>query len=304
MKPSYLIILLLLNFCWAAVYSAYKVVGLSLPTGGIVTLRFGLAALCLLFLWPWLPEPAPRGWDLVKTCLMGLVLYVLGQRLQVFGNQLSTAGNSSVLMSVEPILTSVAAALFLRERIGPRRIAGFAMGILGVVLLNNVWSRNFAWAGLSASLIFISSFVCEAAYSVIGKTIILRASVIKMLTISLLIGTGVNLLIDGRETFSLAQHLSANAWVLLILMAVICTAVGYTFWFVVLKECPVNVAALTIFAQSVFGVLIAAVWLKERLHWGQFWGSLVITVGLVLGLSRQIKTVETNAEVDSEGSAR
>jgi drug/metabolite transporter (DMT)-like permease len=233
-----------------------------------------------------------------------LVLYVLGQRLQVFGNQLGTAGNSSVLMSVEPILTSVAAALFLRERIGPRRIAGFAMGILGVVLLNNVWSRNFAWAGLSASLIFISSFVCEAAYSVIGKTIILRASVIKMLTISLLIGTGVNLLIDGRETFSLAQHLSANAWVLLILMAVICTAVGYTFWFVVLKECPVNVAALTIFAQSVFGVLIAAVWLKERLHWGQFWGSLVITVGLVLGLSRQIKTVETNAEVDSEGSAR
>jgi drug/metabolite transporter (DMT)-like permease len=178
------------------------------------------------------------------------------------------------------------------------------MGILGVVLLNNVWSRNFAWAGLSASLIFISSFVCEAAYSVIGKTIILRASVIKMLTISLLIGTGVNLLIDGRETFSLAQHLSANAWVLLILMAVICTAVGYTFWFVVLKECPVNVAALTIFAQSVFGVLIAAVWLKERLHWGQFWGSLVITVGLVLGLSRQIKTVETNAEVESESSAR
>ena len=44
MKPSYLIILLLMNFFWAAVYSAYKVIGPDLLTGGIVTLRFGLAA--------------------------------------------------------------------------------------------------------------------------------------------------------------------------------------------------------------------------------------------------------------------
>ena len=33
------------------------------------------------------------------TCLMGLVLYVLGQRLQVYGNEIGTAGNSSVLMA-------------------------------------------------------------------------------------------------------------------------------------------------------------------------------------------------------------
>ena len=42
MKPAYLIILLVMNFFWAGVYSAYKVMGDDLPTGGIVTLRFGL----------------------------------------------------------------------------------------------------------------------------------------------------------------------------------------------------------------------------------------------------------------------
>jgi len=125
MKPSYLIILLLMNLCWAAVYSAYKVLGRDLDTGAIVTLRFGLAALCLLLAWPWLPGPAPRGRALAKTCLMGLLLFVLGQRLQVYGNHLGTAGNSAVLMAVEPLMTSLAAALFLREHIGPRRLAGF-----------------------------------------------------------------------------------------------------------------------------------------------------------------------------------
>lgn len=282
-----------MNFFWAAVYASYKVVGQNLPavgtTGAIVTLRFGLAALCLLFAWPWLPGQAPRGRDLVKTCLMGLIVFVLGQRLQVYGNQLGTAGNSAILMAVEPLITSLAAALFLREHIGPRRMAGFLLGMVGVALLHEVWRRDFQWMGLAASLIFVSSFVCETAYSVIGKPIIAGASLMKVLAISLLVGTAANLLIDGPETLQAAKMLPPQAWGLLLGLAIVCTAIGYTVWFVVIRECPVNVAALTIFAQSVFGVALAALWLREKLHWGHLLGSLAIVAGLVLGLSRQIK---------------
>jgi drug/metabolite transporter (DMT)-like permease len=265
------------------------VLGHDLTTGGIVTIRFGLAGLCLLVAWPWLPGSAPRGRDLVKSCVMGFILLVLGQRLQVYGNELGTAGNSAVLMAVEPLITSLAAALFLREHIGPRRLAGCGLGMCGVVLLNGVWRKDFQWTGLAPSLIFISSFVCEAAYSVMGKPIVARASVMKMLAISLLVGTAANLLIDGPATLRAAQTLPAQAWLLLLALAVVCTAIGYSVWFIVIRECPVNVAALTIFVQSVFGVAIAALWLGEKLHWGQLLGSITIVAGLVLGLSRQIQ---------------
>ena len=50
-------------------------------------------------------------------------------------------------MAVEPLITSVAAALFLREHIGPRRLAGFGLGMCGVVLLNGVWRKDFQWTG-------------------------------------------------------------------------------------------------------------------------------------------------------------
>jgi drug/metabolite transporter (DMT)-like permease len=289
MKPSYLIILLVMNFFWAAVYSSYKVIGQHLPTGAIVTLRFGLAGLCLLFAWPWLPGPAPRGRDFAMTCLMGLMLFVLGQRLQVYGNHLGRAGDSAVLMALEPLITSVVAGVFLHERIGPRRWAGFALGLGGVALLHGVWRSDFQWAGLGASLIFVSSFVCEAAYSVMGKPIVSRASVMKMLAISLGVGTAANLLIDGRATINAACTLPFQGWLLLLALAIICTAIGYSVWFIVIRECPVNVAALTVFAQSVFGVGLAALWLHEKLHLGQLFGCLVIVAGLVLGLSRQIK---------------
>jgi len=291
MKPAYLIILLLMNFFWASVYSANKVMGQdNLPTGAIVTLRFALAGLSLLVCWPWLPGTAPRGWDLLKTCGMGVVVYVLGQRLQVYGNNLGTAANSSVLMAIDPLVTSVAAALFLKERLGPRRMAGFVLGLMGVAILNRIWRPDFHWTGLAASLIFVSSFLCEAAYSVIGKPIILRASPMKTLAVSLFAGTAANLAIDGPQTLALARDLSPKVWMLLLYLAVVCTAIGYGVWFIAIRACPVNLVGLTVFAQSVFGALIAAVWLREELHWGHLFGSLAITTGLAVGLSRQIQT--------------
>jgi len=302
MKPWHLIILLLMNFFWAAVYSAYKILGPDVPSGSIVTLRFGMAGVCLLALWPWLPGHAPRGKDLLITCLMGVLLYVLGQRLQVYGNEIGTAGNSAILMALEPLITSVAAGVFLREHIGPRRIAGFGLGLLGVAILHGVWRSDFRFISLSASLIFVSSFVCEAGYSVLGKSIVMRASVMKMLGISIAVGTGMNLLIDGRRTFEAAAHLSSQGWWLLSALAIICTVVGYTVWFVVIRECPINVAALTIFAQSIFGAALAAFWVGEKLHWGHLAGSLIIAAGLLLGLSRQIKSPTVAAS--TSGGAR
>jgi drug/metabolite transporter (DMT)-like permease len=284
MRPSYLILLIAMNCLWAATLSIYKPLGDYLTPGGIVTLRFGVAAVLLAALWPWLPGKAPRGWDLVKTAVMGCVVFALGQRLQVLGNKLSTASDTSVLMAVEPLVASVAAAIFLREHIGPRRWLGSALAMLGVALLN-----EFRWAGVTASLIFMASFLSETAYSIIGKPLIESAGVLKILTLALLFGTVANLLMDGSQTFAAARAMPLRLWWLIAYLSVICTAIGYAFWYVVIRETDVNVTALTIFAQPVAGVAIAVVWLREPFHRGQFWGCLVIVAGLALALSRQIR---------------
>jgi drug/metabolite transporter (DMT)-like permease len=278
-----------MNFFWAGSLSIYKALAGYLQPGEIVTLRFGLAALILAALWPWLPGKAPRGKDLVKVVVMGLIVFMLGHRIQVFANKLQAAGDSSVLMAMEPILTSVAAAIFLHEHIGPRRWMGFALGLFGVALLNGFLRSNFTWGGLGISLLFISSFLCEAVYSIMGKPLLERAGMMKILALALIFGTIGNLLLDGPQTFAAVRIMPLHYWWLIFYMATICTSIGYAIWFVVIKETDVNVAAMTIFAQPVAGVALAGLWLHEPLHWGQFWGSVAIVAGLVLGLSRQIK---------------
>jgi drug/metabolite transporter (DMT)-like permease len=215
---------------------------------------------------------------------MGLLVFCAGQRLQVLGNALGSAGNSAVLMALEPLLTSVLAALFLREHIVGRRWVGFGLGMAGVALLNGVWRPDFHWTSLTASLIFISSFLSESGYSIIGKPLTARAGSAKILATGLFAATAANLLWDGEKTAAAALTLPWNAWLLLIYMAVVCTVLGYTLWLVVIKDADVNLVAMTIFVQPIAGVPMAAIWLDEPLHWGQLWGCLAISTGLVIGL--------------------
>jgi len=82
-----------------------------------------------------------------------------------------------------------------------------------------------------------------------------------------------------------------NYWWLILYLATLCTSIGYAIWFVVIHETDVNVVALTIFAQPIAGVAIAALCCTSRCTWansGAVWPSSLPD----LGLSRQIKTAE------------
>lgn len=276
-----------MNVFWAGTYTAFKALSVHLSAGEIVTWRLTLAALVLAALWPFLPGSAPRGThDFLRTAFMGLLVFAVGPRLQVVGVQLGNAGDSSVVVALEPIVTALAAALFLREHVPARRWLGFALGMVGIALLNGAWRLSLHGAALWANLIFLSSFLSESAYSVIGKPLLQRASPFKVTAVSIFFGAALNLLIDGPRTLANVHVLTLTDWSWLAFLTLICTLVGYILWYVVIRDCDVNLAALTILVQPALGVLAASWFLGEALHWGQLWGTLAILAGLVLGLLR------------------
>lgn len=293
MRASHLLLLILMNGLWAVAYSAFKALSPWLDSGAVATLRFGLTGAILLLCWPWLPGRAPRGRDLIRIAVMGVIVFVFAPRLQVTGVQMGKAVDASVLMAFEPLIVSVAAAVFLRERIGPRRLCGFVLGLVGVVLMAEVWHPDFRLPVLTASGLILLSFACEAAYSVMGKPVLKRAGLFKVLAVACGAGTAVNLLVDGGTTARAAIALPAHAWWLLAYLVLICTLAGYSLWFAVIRESEVNVVALTVFVQPIAGAVVAVAWLHESLHWGQLWGSLVIAAGLGTGMSRQIVSRRT-----------
>jgi drug/metabolite transporter (DMT)-like permease len=299
-----LLALIVFNVFWGGTYSAFKDLGQWLNPGQVVTLRYGLAAALLLCGWPFMSGDAPRGRDLLKTALMGLLVFVAAPRLQVIAAQAGQAGDLSVLVALEPLVTTVGAALILREVVPARRWLGFAFGMLGVVLLSHIWRADFHLACLGSNLLFIASFFCEAAYSVMGKPLIQRAGFLKVTTLALVSGMVINLALDGPSTWAAAQALPLQGWWEIAYLAVICTAMGYGVWFAAMRVVPVNVVAMTVFTQPFAGTLIAVLLLGETLHLGQLWGGLAIAVGLALGLrQRKPPRLQHLAESSSVPSA-
>lgn len=286
MRSTYLLVLIAFNVFWGGTYSAFKDLKQWLTPGDVVTLRFGTALLLLLLCWPLMPGKAPRGRDLIKTLVMGILVFVCAPRLQVIATQAGQAGDMSVLVGLEPLVTTLGAALILHEHVPARRWIGFLFGMLGAVLLSNIWSPDFRLAGLGANLMFVASFFCESAYSVMGKPLIERASFLKVTTLALAGGMAINLALDGPATFTAAKLMPLRGWLEIGYLATICTAIGYAVWFAAMRVVPVNVVAMTVFVQPFAGTLIAVTLLGERLHFGQLWGGLAIVTGLTLGLRR------------------
>jgi drug/metabolite transporter (DMT)-like permease len=298
MRPAHLVALLGMNLLWAGSYAVFKALSARLTHGEIVTWRFTLAAVVVAALWRRLPGRAPYGWDLVRCAGMGVLVFVVGARLQVLGVHLGRAGDSAIVVALEPLVTALGAAWFLREHVPVYRWIGFGVGMGGVVVLNGGWRLGLDGGAFVANLVFMASFVCESAYSVLGKPVLSRASPIKVVGVSLFIGAAINLVLDGPGAFARAPSLTLVDWGGLVFLFLICTLVGYTLWFVVIRDSDVSLAALTILVQPAFGVLAAWLFLSEPLHWGQVWGSLVILGGVGLGFYRRADRRAQRGRVD------
>jgi len=292
-KGFYLGLLLLFNVFWGASLSIYITVAEVLTPAGIVTWRFGLASVFLLLAWPFLPGKAPRGRDLIRTLALGFVVFCLGHRLQVTGVTLGGASNASILMAFEPLVTGIGAAWFLKERIPTRRWIGFALSVVGACALNHSEQLGLNWVGLAAALLMLASFGTETAYSIVGKPIIERASPAKVVALSLLSGTLLNLALDGPASLRAAAGFTLGHWAGLLFLSLVCTSLGYVLWYSAIRHLDVNVAAMTIFLQPVAGLVAAFGWLGEPLRPAHISGSLMILGGLALGLFYPSRAAES-----------
>jgi drug/metabolite transporter (DMT)-like permease len=285
MKPSHLLLLILMNGFWATTYSAFKLLSPVLDATDIATLRYGLAAAILFLFWFWLPGSSPRGRDLALAIVMGVIAFGFSPRLQVAGVQMGRAGDAAVLIALDPLIVSLCAAVFLRERIGPRRGAVFLAGLAGVAMVAEVWRPGFRLPALTADALIVLSLFCDAASSILGKGIVQRNGLLKVLAIAVASGALTNFLMGGASSLRAAHSLSLWDWSLVAYLAIICTVAGYLLWFAVIRETEVNTAALTIFVQPVAGTAIAVFLLGESLHWGQVIGGVVIGTALLLEFS-------------------
>jgi drug/metabolite transporter (DMT)-like permease len=226
----------------------------------------------------------PTGWhDIAQLLLLGLFGVTLNQVFFVVGLSRTSVAHAAILIGLTPIQVLIIARLRGQERITARKAAGMAIALAGVAVLRAFDPPGGAGATWSGDFIVLLAGLSFALFTVFGKEVTGQYSNITMNTYAY-VGGGLALLPltlweAAREPLA---HVSAEAWLAAIYMALFPSVIAYLIYYHALAHMTASRVAAFSYLQPVFASAMGVVMLGESLGPPVIAGGAVILAGVYL----------------------
>lgn len=266
------------------------------------TLAFGRVALAAMILLPiaW-RRGALRSLGTHKAAILafGLVEFAIPFSLISLGERWISSSVTGILIAMVPLSIALIQRFFgIREALGAWRIAGLAIGFIGVAALLGTGpiSGVLGWAGVGCMLV---STLCYAVGPLIIQRHLQDLDSIGPLAASLGVAS-IILLIPAAVEIP-AGLPSGNALGSIAVLGIICTAVAMLLMFYLVLHAGASRASVITYINPVVATLLGVLVLDEHLGIGGFiafalilLGSWLATRGKVI-LSRSSREAAANA---------
>ncbi len=206
----------------------------------------------------------------------------------VSGITRSLASNAAVLTLLLPVISALLAAILLGERITRLRVVALLIGLAGVLFLSagNLGESAFLELRYLQGNLLILIAVCGSAfYNVYCKGLFQRFEPLEVLVCSYLTASAAGLCLllwVDPPRLDAFRALSWKSWCALAYQACITYGLAMLLFFAALRRLDVTVASLSLYLLPAFGVLLAAIFLGERLSGVAIVGSAVVLVSTLL----------------------
>lgn len=254
-------------------------------------LRFGIAAVAMPH---WLKRPSHEPFMTRRTRVLVFAESFLGNFLfsicMLYGVGLTSAVSAGVILAAIPAAVALASWLFLREAISLRIALAIGCAALGIGLLalaptHAATARTDASAALPwlGNLLVFCAVLCEAAYAVIGKTLIGSLGPKRISSLINLWGFALS------TPFGLwyAWHFDFKAvdveiWLMLVLYAFAASIWTVWLWMTGLKRVPAAQAGVFTVMLPVSAAAVGVLALGESLSGVQMGAFSAALLGLLL----------------------
>jgi drug/metabolite transporter (DMT)-like permease len=288
----YASLLVLANLMWAGQGTAVKYLDRRMGPIAITFLPFWVTTLLLI---PLLirtrrrkPGPPLTARDWAAFLIAGVGGQVLAQLGMTWGITKSLASNAAILNLLIPVISALLASLMLHERLTPLRCAGFAIGLAGVLLLSVPDLRQSAFLNskmLAGNLLIFAGCAGSAFYNVFCKGLMRRFEEVEILIFSYIFAclASVPLLLWVEPfSFSVFARFDRQAWLAFAFLALFMYGASMLLFFYVLRFLDVTVASASLYLVPVFGLILGATLLGERLSPLAIAGAAVVLAATVL----------------------
>lgn len=191
---------------------------------------------------------------------------------------------SAMMIATIPIFSIGAGMVFFKEKVNAVNVIGILFALVGIVMVamaHGEVGEHFVW-GL---LLLLIAVIAEVGHASLTKTLAGNYPSQIIVMYQFLIGSVYLFplfLWKGIEGFNFSLWFSAEVWLPLICLAILCSSLAFSLWVSTIKN--LGVAKSSIFSAliPVVAALIAWVLGHEILNARQWGGIAVSTLGVIL----------------------
>lgn len=238
--------------------------------------------------------------DWAHMFVAALLANVVPYLLLTYGELHAGAGVAGVLVAGTPLLTLLlATAVLPAERATIRKVVGFGLGFVGVVLVIDPWATDggsfaarLACFGAAAS--YAAGYVYVGRFFG-GKEVHPLTLATDQLVVAAVIMLPVLAVMDWQT-----PQITTKVVVAVVLLGTLSTGFANILYFQLIQEAGATTASSVDYFVPIFAVLFGIVLLGESLHWSLVVGGAVVLIGMALAegrLRRPTTTEPVPAEI-------
>jgi drug/metabolite transporter (DMT)-like permease len=278
--------LVLVNLLWAAQYPAYKIASDHMNAA---VLNFWTLLCSTLLLLPFLIVSARRGpaepprldaRSALDFVLLGIFGILPPSLLLSWGISRSTASNAAIIQLTIPVLMVAMAMILLGERVTVLRVASLLIALVGTVITSksDLSGAVVNARTLAGNIVVLFSGLGSAFYNTYSKRVLPRFGEFRVLVYTYVVGGTACAAISvfGPQPFYGVRGYPATVWISIGVLGSLTWGIAMVLWMWVLKRLEAVQVSVSIYLLSIFGVLLSAVTLGERVHLPQIIGGVMV----------------------------
>ena len=265
------------------------------PFGFILLRVLGAAILFWLVSFFTKPEKIQKkDWHRLIACsFLGMVINMLAF---FKGLELSTPVNSSVIITISPIIVFIFSAILLKEKIQFLKTIGIISGFIGAVILVLYTSKT----GINApniplgNVLFIVNSFAYGLYLVLVKPLIEKYNIITLLKWLFLLAVFLNLPVTFNEFVSVkwADLPIKDAVFPMLFVVVGTTFCTYLFNAYALRTLSPSTVSSFIYLQPIVGIVYAVSTKSDTLSLVSVTGMILIFIGIYLVTKKKVISIK------------
>jgi drug/metabolite transporter (DMT)-like permease len=216
---------------------------------------------------------------------LGIIGHTTYQLLFIHGLNWTKVSNTSIIMAMTPVFVALLSTLLKHERIHWAGWLGIWISFFGFYLVITMQGQDFqfTWENVRGDLMIFFGNLFWATYTVFSKPYLERISPLKWTSLTLAFGTAFYIPFAVRDIVNIPwNEISFQGWAFLFYSGVFAIAISYVIWYSSVKRIGNSKTAIYGNVNAVFSILIAYVFLSERIGTLQIVGALVIFAGVYL----------------------